>query len=307
MSKVLITGASGFVGINLISYLKKRNFDILSFSRNNGQSYNSIDSIFLNTKEVDVIVHLAGKAHDFRKSVNPQEYFEANTELTIQLFQSFLSSKAKLFIYISSIKALADYTDQTLTEEMIPSPLSDYGKSKLAAEQYLLNKVIPEDKKIYILRPCMIHGPGNKGNLNLLYQMVLKGVPYPLASFDNIRSFLSIENLCFVIHEFIRKKNIKSGIFHVCDDEPVSTITLIKLISDISGKKVRLLKVPRSIIRLLATIGDFLPLPLNTERLQKMTENYLVSNAKVKDAINKSLPIKAIDGLKITINEFNRI
>lgn len=307
MTKVLITGASGFVGMNLIPYLKKRNLNILSFSRKNQQSYNSIDSKFIDIKKIDVIVHLAGKAHDLRKSINPQEYFEANTELTIQLFQSFLNSRAKLFIYISSIKALADYTDQILTEEMVPTPSTDYGKSKLAAEQYLINKTLPEDKRIYILRPCMIHGPGNKGNLNLLYQIVLKGMPYPLASYDNNRSFLSVENLCFVIYEFIMKKNIESGVFHVCDDEPVSTIALIKMISGILGKKVRLLKVPRPIIRLFATFGDFLPLPLNTERLQKLTGDYLVSNDKVKDAIGKPLPVKAINGFEITFKAFNCI
>jgi nucleoside-diphosphate-sugar epimerase len=85
-----------------------------------------------------------------------------------------------------------------LTEEVEPKPLTHYGKSKLMAEEYILSQPLSVGKSYYILRPCMIHGPGNKGNLNLLYQIVQKGIPYPLAAFENKRSFLSIENLCFI-------------------------------------------------------------------------------------------------------------
>ena len=102
---------------------------------------------------------------------------------------------------LSSVKAAADEINGELTEEIIPKPSTHYGKSKLLAEEYILSKVLPPGKRVYIIRPCMIHGPGNKGNLNLLYQLVRKNVPWPLASFDNKRSFCSIENLCFVIKE----------------------------------------------------------------------------------------------------------
>lgn len=307
MSKVLVTGASGFVGTNLVPFLQKRNIDIIPFSRTKGASYDDINDEFLNQERIDVIVHLAGKAHDLRKSVEGQEYFKVNTDLTVQLFESFLQSKASVFIYLSSIKALADSTEKALTENMQPLPLTDYGKSKLAAENYILNQALPTNKHIYILRPCMIHGPSNKGNLNLLYQIVRKGVPYPLAAFDNKRSFLSIENLCFVINEMINRKDISSGIYHVSDDEPVSTNTIIQIMSDSLGKTAKLIRIPKGIIRSIAAVGDWIPLPLNTERLKKLTDNYLVSNNKLKEALRKPLPISAMKGLRITVESFKNV
>jgi nucleoside-diphosphate-sugar epimerase len=151
----------------------------------------------------------------------------------------------------------------------------------------------------------MIHGPGNKGNLNLLYKIVKKGIPWPLASFDNQRSFCSIDNLSFVIRSII-EKNIESGIYHIADDQPVSTNELYSLIAEAQGKKARLLKINKSIISFFAKIGDILHLPLNSERLKKLTESYVVSNKKLKKALNiEKMPFNAKQGLIKTINSFN--
>ena len=118
---------------------------------------------------------------------------------------------------MSSVKAVADEVVGVLDESVIPSPVTAYGKSKLAAEKYLLSQKPSKGKRVYILRPCMIHGPGNKGNLNLLYNFVKKGIPYPFGSFENKRSFVSIDNLCFVIKELIENKNITSGVYNISD------------------------------------------------------------------------------------------
>ena len=147
----------------------------------------------------------------------------------------------------------------------------------------------------------MIHGPGNKGNLNLLYNFVKKGIPYPLAGFLNKRSFLSVQNLCFVINEFL-KQNIPSGIYQVADKEPLSTNEVITILS--SPKKARLWSVSPFLIRFLSQIGDKLHFPLNTERLNKLTESYVVSNAKLIKAIKKQLPLSSKEGLKITAESF---
>jgi nucleoside-diphosphate-sugar epimerase len=151
----------------------------------------------------------------------------------------------------------------------------------------------------------MIHGPGNKGNLNLLYKIVKKGIPWPLASFDNQRSFCSIDNLSFVIRSII-EKNIESGIYHIADDQPVPTNELYSLIAEAQGKKARLLKINKSFISFFAKIGDILHLPLNSERLKKLTESYVVSNEKLKKALNiQKMPFDAKQGLIKTINSFN--
>lgn len=299
--KVLITGASGFVGGNLIDYLKEKGDCDIIITR-----VRATDKEFVIGK-ADAVVHLSGKAHDLRKSVDPEEYYAANTNLTIELYKSFLQSQAKVFIYISSVKALIDRSDIALIEEMEAAPITDYGKSKLAAEAYILNDVIPSGKKVYILRPCMIHGPGNKGNLNILYKVVKKGIPYPLAAFDNKRSFLSIENLCFVIYELISRGDINSGIYHISDNDPVSTNSIIKIMANVLGITPRLVRIPKTLILLIAAIGDRIPLPLNTEKLHKLTDNYLVSNAKLMKAIGKQLPVSAIEGLTKTIESFNYV
>src|SRR5690606_26024458 len=137
----------------------------------------------------------------------------------------------------------------------------------------------PIGKRIYILRPCMIHGPGNKGNLSALYQIVAKGLPWPLGAFENQRSFLSIENLCFVVKELLENEQIQSGIYNVSDDKPLSTNELIKILGESLGRKKNLIwKVNQSFVKSLAKFGDYSHLPLNSERLQKLTENYVVSN-----------------------------
>jgi nucleoside-diphosphate-sugar epimerase len=207
---------------------------------------------------------------------------------------------------MSSIKAVADLTNISLTENMVPQPLTDYGKSKLAAEEYMIKQLLPYGKKLYILRPCIIHGPDNKGNLNLLYKIVSRQIPWPLAAFENKRSFCSVDNLCFIIKELIEREDISSGIYNLSDDEPVSTNELIRLMAQVQKKKSILLTIPKGLIRRIAKLGDNLSLPLNSERLQKLTESYVVNNHKLMKAIGKPLPMSAIEGLMKTFKAFNQ-
>ena len=297
--KLGITGVSGFAGTNLMKYLQ--DFDIKKLS----VRYKPNQKIEL--KDTNSIIHLSGKAHDLKKVSQPQDYYNSNFELTKQVYDAFLKSDAKKFIFISSVKAVADSVEGVLTEEVEPKPLTHYGKSKLMAEEYIQSNSLPKGKSYYILRPCMIHGPGNKGNLNLLYQIVKKGIPWPLAAFENQRSFLSIENLCFVIKELLEREDIPSGVYQIADDESLSTSELVKEIALELGLKPKLWSIPAGFIRSVARLGDQLKLPLNTERLNKLTENYIVSNHKIKAALGKELPIKAREGLKRTIESFKNI
>ena len=296
MSKILITGATGFVGPNLTeSLLAEYKVEPLT-ARYKPEQIFAFDA--------EAIIHLAGKAHDLKKVSIPQDYYEANFELTKQLFDAFLTSNTTTFVFISSVKAAADEVVGVLTEEIVANPLTHYGKSKLMAEQYIFSKEIPNNKRVYVLRPCMTHGKGNKGNLNLLFGIVKKGIPYPLGSFDNKRSFLSIDNLCFVIKELISRADIPSGIYNVADDMPISTSRIITLMGEVMNKKASILHINKAIVTKLAKIGDFLRLPLNTERLTKLTESYVVDNAKIIKALGKNLPISAEKGLKLTLQYF---
>ena len=299
MTQIAISGASGFVGQNLCNYLMS-NFQLQEISRLQLQQ---IESNYL--VNFDTVLHLAGKAHDLKKVTSSDEYYKVNTELTKEIFNAFLASKAKVFITLSSVKAIADNVEGELSEEATPNPITHYGKSKLLAEQYILSLPIPEDKRVYILRPCMIHGPGNKGNLNLLYSLVSKGLPWPLGLFENYRSYLSLENLCFIIKELIEREDIPSGVYNVADDVPLSTNELITMIAESKGKKASILNLNKNFIKVIARVGDLLKLPLNSERLHKLTETYIVSNAKVKKALGKPLPFSSREGLIKTFQSFS--
>ena len=300
---ILITGSNGFVGQNLNSYLQD-NYTVKGISRKIKLGAYTYDTFYKENPSYDVLIHLAGKAHDLKKNVDEREYYEANFELTKRLFDTFLLSKAKKFIYLSSVKAVADVVDGVLDEEAVPNPQTVYGKSKRMAEEYIMQN-LPIDKEVYILRPCMIHGPENKGNLNLLYSIVAKGNPYPLGAFENERSFLSVANLCFIIENLIQK-NIPSGIYNVADDTTLSTTEIVLLIGKSEEKNAKIIAVPKFIIRAIARIGDLLPLPINTERLQKLTESYKVSNAKIKKALEIDLPFSSREGLLKTFQSFRK-
>jgi nucleoside-diphosphate-sugar epimerase len=251
------------------------------------------------------IIHLAAKAHDLKAFTDPKIYYDVNTDLNKKVFDAFLESSAKVFITLSSVKAVADEINEELTEDVIANPITHYGKSKLLAEQYVLSKEIPIGKRVYILRPCMIHGPDNKGNLNLLYNLVSKGFPWPLGEFENKRSFCSIENLCFIIKELVEREDIPSGVYNIADDVPLSTTEVIRLIGESKGEETRVLNLNKSFIFLLARLGDLMKLPLNTERLHKLTESYIVSNEKLIKALGKPLPVSSRDGLIRTFESFS--
>jgi len=339
---LLITGIHGFVGTNLVQALKAHHtiygLDIVAPEKEGVVqtfAWNELDAL----PEIDVVIHLAGKAHDTKNQTVAQTYFDINTGLTQKIYDWFRASSATKFIFFSSVKAAADKVEGVLTEEVVPTPLGPYGESKIAAEKYLIRQQTtekpttdsgqqttenvepektadvsttepetrntkPETQNFFILRPCMIHGPGNKGNLNLLYNVVKRGIPYPLGAFENRRSFCSIDNLSFVINGLITS-DVASGIYNVCDDETVSTNELIELISVSMGRKSRIWHFNKKAIEFAAKAGSVLHLPLNTERLQKLTENYVVSNAKIKNALGvKAMPVTAALGLSKTLKSF---
>lgn len=282
-----MTGSHGFVGTNLIEALS-REHEVIRWNVREDRPL----------PDVDVIIHLAGLAQDTKRTKEIDIYFDVNTELTKRLYDRYLVSTAKKFIFFSSIKAQDGDTA--------------YAKSKKAAEEYIINTTDCADcsdctstgsatKRVYILRPCMIHGPGNKKNLFLLYNIIKKGFPWPLAAYNNKRSYASIGNVEFIIEKLINS-GVESGIYNVCDDDPVSTNELIRIICECMNKKAKLWRIPKRIMSLFAKIGDFTHLPLNSERLSKLTESYVVDNNDIKCALCiDKLPIKSKEGLRYTI------
>jgi len=307
--KILITGVHGFVGSNLVASLSKKHeiygLDIISPEKEGVVKTYSWDDLDAGrVVGVDAIVHLAGKAHDTKNQAAAEVYFKVNRDLTIKMFDYYLAHPdIKKFVFFSTAKAAADKVDGVLTEDVVPAPVGPYGESKIAAEKYILEH-LPDDRDVYIFRPCMIHGPGNKGNLNLLYNVVKKGIPWPLGAFENRRTFTSVENICFAVNGVLTK-DVPSGIYNMGDDEALSTNELIEEICKSLGKKAHIWKLPKSLMNGAAKVGGFLHLPLDSERLRKLTENYISSNAKIKAALGvDKMPVDAKEGLKVTLESF---
>ena len=314
MQNILVTGAYGFIGLNILSFLKTNTdysiyaLDILENRNNdyvNHYYWDELDNIDWNC--LDTIIHLAGKAHDTKNTSDSQSYIDINVGLTKKVFNRFLDSEGKKFIFFSTVKAITDTVpDNILLETISPNPQTTYGKSKLLAEQFIQEQKLPKGKKVYILRPCMIHGPGNKGNLNKLYKVVQKGLPWPLGAYENLRSFTSIGNLLFVIQQLI-EKDIEPGTYQLGDDEPLSTNVIIKLMAESMNKKAHIWRIWPNFIKIVVKIGDAFGLPLNGEHLEKLTESYIVSNQILKTALGiQKMPYTAIEGMKKTLSSFSK-
>lgn len=324
---ILITGVHGFVGSNLVRYLSKEHtiygLDIVQLQKEGVKVTFSWDALDVPDAlpEIDAIIHLAGKAHDTRNKSAADVYFKVNTDLTKKIFDWYLACpSARKFIFFSTAKAAAECVPEVLFEDVMPTPKGPYGESKIKAEDYIIEALEKQGvsrasmvsrtpgserpangKEVYIFRPCMIHGPGNKGNLNLLYGVVSKGIPWPLGAFENCRTFTSVENICFAVNGVLTK-DVPSGIYNMGDDEALSTNELIEVICQTLGKKARIWRIPRGVMNGIAQIGGWLHLPLNPLRMQKLTENYVSSNAKIKKAFEiDRFPVDAREGLKKTI------
>ena len=326
---ILITGVHGFVGSNLVKALSKEHtiygLDIVAPEKEGVAKTYSWDDLDLGTMpEIDAVIHLAGKAHDTRNKSAADVYFKVNTWLTKRIFDWYeAQASTKKFSFFSTAKAAAECVPDVLYEDVTPTPKGPYGESKIQAEEYILaalelqgvsresmasrtpgNDRPTNGKEVYVFRPCMIHGPGNKGNLNLLYGVVSKGIPWPLGAYENRRTFTSVENVCFAINGVLTK-DVPSGIYNMGDDDPLSTNELIEVICEALGKKAHIWRIPQGLMNGVAKVGGWLHLPLNPLRMQKLTENYVSSNAKIKQALGiERFPVDARAGLIETIKCF---
>ena len=299
-----ITGVSGFVGSHLVNYFQNKDYIIYGNSRQSKSELTGVKLVSdyaastLRELRVNSFIHLAGIAHDLSGSYKPEDYYTVNLEGTKKAVHEFLQSDAIHFIFVSSIKAACDTATVPAEEAMPTTPQTDYGKSKRLAEEYILSLPWPADKKYYILRPCMMHGTGNKGNLNTLYKYTKIGLPFLFGSFRNQRSFHSIENFSYVAEQLITS-DIPSGIYHLADDGYLSTTELYELMCHTLKIKQRVWNIPAKWIRLVASLAG------KQKMISKLTENMMVSNQKIKSVLPSPLPVGLKEGLIKTINSFD--
>lgn len=294
----VVTGSTGFVGANLVPLLRSRGHRVITVGRQ------GCDDDYASLAHADIpggatFVHLAGKAHDLRDDTLAAEYDAVNVDLTVDVWDLARRHRAAHFVFMSSIKAVVDHADGVVTEDTEPSPQTPYGASKLRAERALAALAQdPNSPALTVLRPCLIYGPEVKGNLKLLQALVRYRVPYPLGAFENARSVLSVRNLAHVV-ELAGVGALPADVYNVADDEPLSTVDMVKAIGRALDRRPIVLAVPQSVVRFGAALGTRVGGALTLERLDKLTESLVVDTRRLRRSLpEQRLPETSARGLE---------
>ena len=238
---------------------------------------------------IDIILHCAALVHQ-KIEHSYEKYHEINVAYPVKLARLAKQNGAKQFVFISTIAVYGEDKEK-IDKNTSYEPITPYGRSKLEAEKELL-KLNDDSFVVSIIRPPMIYGKNAPGNIDSLVKLVKKLPILPLGEIENKRSFISIQNLCYIIDEMITKK--QNGVFLASDDEPLSTSKLIELIAKNLDKKIYLIKIPffESLLKILK--------PSFHKRLYGSLE---VDNTITKDKLNLKNPYSVEDGLRLMIKK----
>jgi len=322
MKNIIVTGASGFLGLRFCQILNEKGYRVRALIRNPEKSKElqeiaemkvisdpwNKESLIPALLGIDVIIHLVGRAHIISdKSENSDELFKRiNVDLTKILLEAVKEASVKRFVYISSVLAMGLSRNDILTETSICKPVTAYGRSKLEAEN-IIKEFSSKSKIDYtILRPPLVYGPRNKANMLKLFKLVAKELPIPLGEVSNSHSFIYIDNLVEATIAAIETTAAKGKIFLISDGENISTPGLIRAIANALGKRVWLVKVPLYLLQLLGKIGDFIEktfhcyLPINTEIIDRLLKSLTVDNSEIKRITGWRPKYNLEQGLEIT-------
>ncbi len=321
MQNILITGSTGFIGKQLIYRLSKKEYLIKAAVRSQSQkhiakvAHITVGNIDGNThwhealQNIDIVIHLAARAHILNdNSPNPEaEFFAVNTEGTANLVKQSIQAGVKHFIFISSIGAMASLSNQPLQENSPCQPDTPYGRSKLAAEQALITLASQSEMTWTILRPTLVYGPGNPGNMERLIKLVKKGLPLPFGLVNNRRSLVYVGNLVDAIITCLSHPNAKNQTFLISDGQDLSTPDLIRKIAYYLDCPCNLLPVPPSLLKVAGNLGDMgekllgRSLPLNTPTIDRLLGSLVVDSSKIRNTLNWLPPYTIDEGLQQTL------
>ncbi len=256
--KILVTGATGFIGQHLCQHLTSEGHEVAAVVRSEKATTAATRTILVKDlldlrgadfQSIDTVIHLAGIAHDYQ--ADKSEYYRINVEGTQHVMACCYESEVKRLIYLSSIKSIAERSRVPLTTNIAPAPEDDYGRSKLGAERLLVNSGALETA---ILRVPLVYGPGVKGNLRQLVWMASRGIPMPVLSIQNKRSYLGVRNLCDFIQACVTWPTLPCKVFHVSDGAPVSLAGLVRSIGMASGRPSRSFWLPRFMVEVVGML-----------------------------------------------------
>lgn len=288
-NKILVTGSSGFVGINYFSMsIFKERLKSISIRKD------SVNE--LNLSDINTILHFAGKAHEMSK-IDDAIYFTANRDLPYELAKKAKLCGVKQFIYLSSVKVYGkDATDEILDENSECLPIDSYGQSKLEGEQQLMS--LQDDSFIIsIIRPPLIYGPYVKGNINKLLKLADSEKPLPFAHILNKRSMVYIGNLTALIDTLIKTR--KGGIFIAGDSKSISTTYLVEVIRDNLGKPKNLFHLPKFAINLLSLLKPML--------IKRLFSSLVFDNTKTNTTLNFTPPFSPEEGINEMVNWYKSL
>jgi nucleoside-diphosphate-sugar epimerase len=281
--QIVVTGTSGFVGKRFMEYNKGR-FEIIALSLRSGIPAN------IDLMQAATIVHLAGKAHEM-KAIDDKLYFEINFELTRKLADEAKKQGVRQFIYISSVKVYGNIADAFVDETTTCKPDDAYGKSKLAAEEYL-RSIEDAHFRIAVIRPPLVYGPGVKGNMIRLLALAEKKLPLPFGGIDNKRSMVFIDNLVELINRVAETE--ARGIFIAGDPEAISTQDLLRLIREYMNNRKGLISLPAFGRKLLKVVRPAL--------FERLFGSFVIDNRKTNEVLGFSPPFSTEYGVKVMVD-----
>ena len=269
MTRVLVTGASGFIGRELCAALARAGYIVRAALRNGSSStdqfaehvvvgdVNAATEWEAALRDVAVVIHAAARAHVRSDAASESDLlFETNARGTQRLALAAKSSGIRQLIYLSSVKVNGEETfGRPFSASDEPAPRDPYGASKGLGERHVLEAAAGSNMRIAIVRPPLVYGSGVKANFLRLLRWVDKQRPLPFGAIHNERSLVSVWNLCdFLIH-LLSVSNAQKRVWMVSDGEDISTPDLMRLIGACMHRRMWIFPVPAGLLRALGRMA----------------------------------------------------
>jgi len=318
LKHVFVTGGTGFVAQALFPKLSSEDWNIRTTLRHEKQLKHLPNEVsgfvtghfedFTNWRPalegINAVVHLAARVHHMEDdgSNSDKAYQEMNVEVTETLAEAAVKAKVKRFIFISSIKAMGEKTEvhEAWNESSPCKPQDAYGRSKYHAERALIDIAQKTGLEIVILRIPLVYGPGLKANMALLFRIVDRGFPLPLALVKNARSLLFVGNLVDAIRVTLDHPKAAGQTFLVSDGEDISTPELIRRIAHALGRLDRLLPLSPAILRWIGKLTR------KSSTLDRLLNSLVIDNTRICQELNWTPPFSMSQGLQQTSEWFRK-